>query len=106
MRPITDILEILACDAGMFGCPHPAQFQKRMYSFAYATSLNWTILFSLMPSLGWVVTSISELILFVLVLKKAGYNFLCRRKSNLDAKHHIPDVMTILARDSTIYFVV
>ena len=106
MQVSTDILNDLACEKGMCGCTQVAQNQKRMNSFTYVTSLDWMSFFFPMPSLGWIVTSIFELILFVLVLKKAGFNLLCRRKSNFDAKRHTPDVITILARDSTIYFVV
>ena len=106
MQVSTGILNDLACEKGMFGCTQVAQNQKRMNSFTYVTSLDWMSFFFPMPSLGWIVTSIFELVLFVFVLKKTGYNPLYKRRSNFDVKHHTPDVITILARDSTIYFVV
>lgn len=106
MQVSTGILNDLACEKGMFGCTQVAQNQKRMNSFTYATSLDWMSFFFPMPSLGWIVTSIFELVLFVFVLKKTDYNPLYKRRSNFDVKHHSPDVITILARDSTTYFIV
>lgn len=100
------ILFDLACNIGGLSCAKPAPFQKWMNPFAYAMSYYWLNFYNKAPSLGWIVVSMSELILFTLVLKKADYNIWCRRRSNLNLKHHTLDVMTILARDSTIYFVV
>ena len=100
------ILSDLACNIGGLSCAEPAPFQKWMNPFAYAMSYYWLNFYNKAPSLGWIVVSMSELILFTLVLKKADYNIWCRRRSNLNLKHHTLDVMTVLARDSTTYFIV
>ena len=57
-----------------------------------------------MAALVWVVFSVIELVLFILVFRKAKYNCFQRGKSYFKAGNKTQDIMTVIARDSTSYF--
>ena len=57
-----------------------------------------------MAALVWVVFSVIELVLFILVFRKAKYNCFQRGRSYFKAGNKTQDIMTVIARDSTSYF--
>ena len=57
-----------------------------------------------MAALVWFVFSVFELVLFILVFRKAMYNCFQRGKSYFKAGNKTQDIMTVIARDSTSYF--
>ena len=55
-----------------------------------------------MAALGWLIVSVFELLLFILVARKAKYQFWCKRRTKEDPKAQ--DIMEVMAKDSTNYF--
>ena len=56
-----------------------------------------------MSPLGWLIISVFELLLFILVVRKAKYQFWCKRRTKEDPKAQ--DIMEVMAKDSTNYFI-
>ena len=57
-----------------------------------------------MAALVWVVFSVIELVLFILVFRKAEYGCFWRVKNHTKLLNKTHDIMVIVARDSTSYF--
>ena len=79
---------------------------KRDDHFAKETNYYWPGETNIDPKtpISWLETTLVELILFLLVARKANYRFwnLSKSKSGMRS----PDIMSVMARDSTIYFAV
>ena len=57
-----------------------------------------------MSPLGWLIISVFELLLFILVVRKAKYQFWCKRGSSSKEDPKVQDIMEVMAKDSTNYF--
>ena len=77
--------------------------QKRDDPFTDATSSDWITMAHPMSALSWWIVTIFELLLFILVARKAKYHFWCKRRSKEVLKAH--DIMEVMAKDSTDYFI-
>ena len=77
--------------------------QKRESRFTYETISEWIIHAHPMAALGWLIVSVFELLLFILVARKAKYGFWCKRRSKEVPSAH--DIMEVMAKDSTNYFI-
>ncbi|PAV17907.1 hypothetical protein PNOK_0639300 [Pyrrhoderma noxium] len=75
---------------------------KRDNGFTQVTSKYWPSSTNMMSPITWLVTTIEELILFILVVRKANYRiwYPFRARSILKT----PDIISNMARDSTVYF--
>ena len=98
-----DIISDLACDVGFFNCQLD-ELSKRSPSFTDATKMPLYMEGRSMAALAWLITSVIELILFILVIRKADYRVWWRRNPKVTSKTH--DIMSVIARDSTMYFAV
>ena len=77
--------------------------RKRGDFFTEATSSDWITIAHPMSALSWLIVSVFEFLLFILVARKAKYQFCCRRRSR-----EVPnarDIMELMAKDSTNYFI-
>ena len=77
--------------------------RKRGDFFTEATSSDWITIAHPMSALSWLIVSVFELLLFILVARKAKYQFWCKRRSKEVLKAH--DIMEVMAKDSTNYFI-
>ena len=77
--------------------------RKRNDPFTDATSSDWITMAHPMSALSWWIVTIFELLLFILVARKAKYHFWCKRRSKEVLKAH--DIMEVMAKDSTDYFI-
>ena len=76
--------------------------RKRNDPFTDATSSDWITMAHPMSALSWLIVSVFELLLFILVARKAKYQFWYKRRSK-----EVPsaqDIMEVMAKDSTNYF--
>ena len=75
---------------------------KRENGVTQVTSKYWPSSTNMMSPITWLVTTIEELILFILVVRKANYRiwYPFRARSILKT----PDIISNMARDSTVYF--
>ena len=80
------------------------EYRKRESGFTQATNSYWPQGGTPMSCVSWLVTTIIELILFIMVAWKANYQFCSFSRSKPVSK--TPDIMSIIARDSMIYFAV
>ena len=78
-------------------------FIRRRDTFTDATSMSWIPEAHPMSPLGWLIVSVFELLLFILVARKAKYRFWCKRRSKEVPSAH--DIMEVMAKDSTNYFI-
>ena len=72
-------------------------------TFTDATSMSWIPEAHPMSPLGWLIVSVFELLLFILVARKAKYQFWYKR-----GPKEVPitrDIMEVMAKDSTNYFI-
>ena len=77
--------------------------RKRGNAFTDATSISWIPSVHPMSSLSWLIVSVFEFLLFILVARKAKYQFWCKRRSKEVLKAR--DIMKVIAKDSTNYFI-
>ena len=103
-----DIHSKLECKGGIAACVASFGLGRNKIPFTDVAAYYWSYLTYPIASVSWLVMSMVELLLFVLVLKKASYSynmsFKRREKPTLDECN--PDIMTIIARDSIAYFAV
>ena len=78
-------------------------FITRRDTFTDATSMSWIPEAHPMSPLGWLIVSVFELLLFILVARKTDYQFCCKRTSKEVLKVH--DIMEVMAKDFTNYFI-
>ena len=71
--------------------------------FADAMNLIWIVQAHPMSALSWLIVSVFEFLLFILVARKAKYQFWCKRRSKEVLKAR--DIMKVMAKDSTNYFI-
>ena len=76
---------------------------KRGGPFADATNLFGIVQAHPMSALSWLIVSVFELLLFILVARKAKYQLWFKRRSKEVLKAH--DIMEVMAKDSTDYFI-
>ena len=98
-----DIISDMECEKGLLNCSFVG-ISKRGPSFTDATNMPLYMEGRSMAALAWLITSIIELILFILIIKKADYRVWWRRNPKVTSKTH--DIMSVMARDSTSYFAV
>ena len=79
-------------------------FITRRDTFTDATSMSWIPEAHPMSPLGWLIVSVFELLLFILVVRKAKYQFWCKRGSSSKEDPKVQDIMEVMAKDSTNYF--
>ena len=77
-------------------------FIRREDVFTDATSMSWIPIVHPMSALSWLIVSVFELLLFILVARKAKYRFWCKRRSKEVPSAH--DILEVMAKDSTNYF--
>ena len=77
--------------------------RKRGDFFTEATSSDWITIAHPMSALSWLIVSVFEFLLFILVARKAKYQFWCKRRTKEFLKAH--DIMKVMAKDSTNYFI-
>ena len=77
--------------------------RKRGDFFTEATSSDWITIAHPMSALSWLIVSVFELLLFVLVARKANFHFWYKRK--LKEVPITRDIMEVMAKDSTNYFI-
>ena len=78
-------------------------FRKREDYFTIATGSDWITIAHPMSALSWLIVSVFELLLFILVVRKAKYQFWYKR-----GPKEVPitrDIMEVMAKDSTNYFI-
>ena len=96
----------MACKNDKFACSSSLtlspSFQQIDDIGLASASLNLSP--SPMATLVWVIFSIIELTLFALVARKANYLWCYREKEHSKSRAKTPDIMTVIARDSTSYF--
>ena len=97
----------VVCGNNTPGCRELTENRKRENYFIKETSVYWPSRDLHAPALDWMVLTIFELFLFILVVKKADLS-LWRRCSPCcnSLRGRNTDVMSIIARDSSIYFAV
>ena len=78
-------------------------FIRREDVFTDATSMSWTPIVHPMSALSWLIVSVFELLLFILVARKAKYQFWCKQRSKEFLKAR--DILEVMAKDSTNYFI-
>ena len=78
--------------------------RKRGDFFTEATSSDWITIAHPMSALSWLIVSVFELLLFILVVRKARYQFWCKRGSSSKEDPKVQDIMEVMAKDSTNYF--
>ena len=78
-------------------------FRKREDYFTIATGSDWITIAHPISALSWLIVSVFELLLFILVARKAKYGFWCKRRSKEVPSAH--DIMEVMAKDSTNYFI-
>ena len=78
-------------------------FIRREDVFTDATSMSWIPIVHPMSALSWLIVSVFELLLFVLVARKANFHFWYKRK--LKEVPITRDIMEVMAKDSTNYFI-
>ena len=78
-------------------------FITRRDTFTDATSMSWIPIVHPMSALSWLIVSVFELLLFVLVARKANFHFWYKRK--LKEVPITRDIMEVMAKDSTNYFI-
>ena len=93
------------CVDAMYICKEESSIllSKRENPFTDATSMGWIPNVHPMSPLSWLIVSVFELLLFILVARKAKYQFWCKRRSKEVLKAH--DIMEVMAKDSTNYFI-
>ena len=77
--------------------------RKRGNTFIDATSSDWITGAHPMSALSWFIVTVFELLLFILVARKAKYQFWCKR--SLKEASGTQDIMEVMAKDSTNYFI-
>ena len=91
------------CNGGISSCTDVMLVsRKRGNAFTDATSISWIPSAHPMSALSWLIVSVFELLLFILVVRKAKYQFWCKRRTKEDPK--VQDIMEVMAKDSTNYF--
>ncbi|PAV15913.1 hypothetical protein PNOK_0877100 [Pyrrhoderma noxium] len=102
------ILSDMACKNDKFACSSSLtlspSFQQIDDIGLASASLNLSP--SPMATLVWVIFSIIELTLFALVARKANYLWCYREKKHSKSRAKTPDIMAVIARDSTSYFAI
>ena len=92
------------CISYMKACSYTAiTIVKRGDAFTDATSMGCINFVHPMSPLSWLIVSVFELLLFILVARKAKFHFWCKWRSKEDLKAH--DIMEVMAKDSTSYFI-
>ena len=92
------------CISYMKACSYTAiTIVKRGDAFTDATSMGWINFVHPMSPLSWLIVSIFELLLFILVARKAKYQLWFKRRSKEFLRAH--DIMEVMAKDSTNYFI-
>ncbi|PAV15510.1 hypothetical protein PNOK_0927400 [Pyrrhoderma noxium] len=95
------------CIISMKYCRNLAiSFITRRDTFTDATSMSWIPEAHPMSPLGWLIVSVFELLLFILVVRKAKYQFWCKRGSSSKEDPKVQDIMEVMAKDSTNYFTI
>ena len=77
--------------------------RKRGDFFTEATSSDWITIAHPMSALSWLIVSVFEFLLFILVARKANFHFWYKRK--LKEVPITRDIMEVMAKDSTNYFI-
>ena len=98
----------MACENSKFACSTSLSVDP-VYGRYNRTDLDiWdassTLALPSMAALVWVVFSVVESILFILVFRKAEYSCFWRVKNHTKLLNKTHDIMVIVARDSTSYF--
>ena len=101
-----DIHSKLECKDGVATCLASFGLGRERGHFSDVTAYYWSYLTYPIAAVSWLVVSTVELILFILVLKKASYNISHKRRAEPTLGGRSPDVMATIARDSIIYFAV
>ena len=92
------------CNGGISSCTDVMLVsRKRGNAFTDATSISWIPSAHPMSALSWLIVSVFELLLFVLVARKANFHFWYKRK--LKEVPITRDIMEVMAKDSTNYFI-
>ena len=97
-----DIHSKLECKGGIAACVASFGLGRNKIPFTDVAAYYWSYLTYPIAAVDWLVVSTVELILFILILKKASYDISCKRREN----GCNPDIMATIARDSIIYFAV
>ena len=91
------------CITSMSYCSYMAiSFDGIGDAFTRPTRMGWIIFVHPMSPLSWLIVSVFEFLLFILVVRKAKYQFWCKRSTKEDPKAQ--DIMEVMAKDSTNYF--
>ena len=92
------------CITSMSYCSYMAiSFDGIGDAFTRPTRMGWIIFVHPMSPLSWLIVSVFEFLLFILVVRKAKYHFWCKRRSKEFLKAR--DIMKVMAKDSTNYFI-
>ena len=92
------------CNGGISSCTDVMLVsRKRGNAFTDATSISWIPSAHPMSALSWLIVSVFEFLLFILVARKAKYQFWCKQRSKEFLKAR--DILEVMAKDSTNYFI-
>ena len=78
-------------------------FRKREDYFTIATGSDWITIAHPISALSWLIVSVFEFLLSILVARKAKYQFWCKQRSKEFLKAR--DILEVMAKDSTNYFI-
>lgn len=105
-----DVLSNTACKINKFACfPGLVPIPKLKLTTSTNNDIRTAsriLTMSPMAASIWVVFTIIELTLFILVFRKARYTCFQRVKNRSKSLDKVQDIMAIIARDSTSYFAV
>ena len=92
------------CNGGISSCTDVMLVsRKRGNAFTDATSISWIPSAHPMSALSWLIVSVFEFLLLILVARKAKYQFWCKQRSKEFLKAR--DILEVMAKDSTNYFI-